>query len=637
MTDTPSHPDNPKEIEEILDKMPSCPGVYLMKDSKGQIIYVGKAVNLRSRVRSYFRESGDQRFSVRFLRGKVKTIETIVTDTEKEALLLENVLIKKHHPRYNIRLRDDKTYISLRLDPHEKWPRLVRVRRRKSGDKALWFGPFSSSQAVKETMRFIQRLFPLRSCPDHVLKNRSRPCVLHQIERCSAPCVDLVSEGHYKEYVDQTILFLRGRREEVVKLLKEKMWEFSKQQAYEKAAEIRDRLQAISSTIEKEKVVSHHDIDRDAVVLQREQGTVLILVHHYSAGTLTNSISFAFTDHGLPESEILESFLVQYYDEGRTVPREVLLSETPERPQVLEDLLAEKRQGAVKIYTPKRGDKRQVLEMARKNAVVELERRLAGEKNRQQVLASLQRKLHLESSPQRIECFDISNIQGSFNVGSMTCFVNGDPEKSQYRRFKVKTVVGQDDFSSMREVLSRRYTRVIREDGDLPNLIVIDGGKGQLNIALEVLKELGLLGKVPVCGLAKARLQGGSQNEEMIRTEERVFLPGRKNPVRFDQSDPALFILTRIRDEAHRFGVTYHRKLRSSSNLRIGLEEIPGVGPKRRRALLDHFKSLAALREAEIDALAEVSGITKGLAKEIHQFFHQTQPVEEEDDSRAFP
>lgn len=615
----------PPTIEEQLDSLPTRPGVYLMKDADDRVIYVGKALNLRTRVRSYFRESGDGRANVAFLRGRVANLETVVTATEKEALLLENLLIKKHQPRYNIRLRDDKTYISLRLDVEHEWPRLHRVRRRREGDRAEYFGPFSSSKAVKETMRFLQKLFPLRSCPDQVLRNRTRPCVLHQIDRCCAPCVGRVEPHKYQEYVDQTKLFLRGRREEVIELLRAKMWEYSEAMLYEKAAEVRDSLQAIERTMEAEVVASHRTFTRDVIGLARERGRMAFTVLQFRRGNLDETQTYDLKDPGLDDAAVMEDFIGQYYDGGREVPRDVLVSVEPANGEMVRRIVEELRGGPVRLAVPQRGEKTRLVQMAVGNARQELERRLAGEKSREQVLQNLQNKLKIANHPRRIECFDISNFQGSFNVGSMTCFIDGQPDKSQYRRFKIRTIEGQNDFAAMREVLTRRYGRALREKTELPDLIVIDGGKGQLNIAIEVLRELGLLGRVPVCGLAKARLKplrGGGVETDKTRTEERIFLPNRKDAVRFDQSDPALFVLTRIRDEAHRFGVEYHRKLRGRANLRTGLEDLPGVGPKRRRLLITHFGSLARLRAASPEDIAAVPGIPTKLAREIHQFLH---------------
>ncbi|MCC7392653.1 excinuclease ABC subunit UvrC [Candidatus Sumerlaeota bacterium] len=618
-------------VERLLETLPAQPGVYIMKDDKGKVIYVGKAANLRSRVRSYFRDKGDERLHVPFIRSRVADVETIVTDTEKEALLLENVLIKKHRPRYNIQLRDDKTYISLRLDTAHEWPRIHRIRKRRAGDKALYFGPFSSSSSVRETMRFLQRIFPLRSCPDNVLRNRTRPCVLYQIDRCCAPCVGLADREKYREYVDQTILFLNGKRDQVADLLRKKMWEYSDALAFEKAAAIRDQLEAIDLTIEKEKVVSHRKFDRDLIALVRERGRMLFMVITFRAGKLDTSRAYDFKDHGLSDEESMEGFLSQYYDGSHDAPRDLVLSVLPSNLEIVRQSLTEQRQGPVRMVAPQRGEKLRLLEMAAKNARNELEKRLAGEKSRQQVLENLQSQLSLPTLPRRIECFDISNFQGSFVVGSMTSLLDGEPDKANYRHFKVQTVEGQDDFASMREVLTRRYSRIVREGGELPDLIVIDGGKGQLNIAVEVLRELELLGRVPVCGLAKSRLVGGKEGVRLqLRTEERVFLPNRKLPVVFDQSDPALFILTRIRDEAHRFGVAYHRKLRSMSNLKSGLEDLPGIGPKKRKMLLRHFGSLARLREATAAQIAGVEGMNAKLAEQLWQFLHAEEISGEE-------
>lgn len=630
----------PETIGRQLEGLPARPGVYMMKDGEGKILYVGKAINLRTRVRSYFREAGDGRLSVGFFRAKVAAIETVVTATEKEALLLENVLIKKHKPRYNVRLRDDKTYISLRLDVAHEWPRVHRVRRRSAGDKALYFGPYSSSAAVKETMRFLQRLFPLRSCPDSVLRNRSRPCILHQIDRCCAPCVGLVDHERYNEFVDQTILFLNGRQDEVLELLENKMMEYSDAMAFEKAAVVRDRIRAIQRTVEVENVVSHRRFDRDVIAMARGGGRAFVAVFPYRAGNLESPDTFALKDPGHDDATLMEAFLGQYYDGTRSVPRDVLLSCESANSELMTAALTAMREGPVRLTMPRRGDKVRLVELAAKNARHELEKLLAGEQSRERVLADLESSLHLPRTPRRIECFDISNIQGTFVVGSMTCFIDGDPEKSLYRHFKVRSVDGQDDFASMREVLTRRYARVLREGGDLPDLVVIDGGKGQLNIAVEVFRELDLLGRVPVCGLAKARLESGAKGRagtSSNHSEERVFLPNRKSPIVFGQSDPALFVLTRIRDEAHRFGIAYHRKLRASASLRTGLEEIPGVGPKRRRELLRHFGSLTRIRAATAEELATAPGVNAKLATEIHAFLHrpdasaETEPEHEDE------
>ncbi len=614
--------------EEFLAGLPTSPGVYLMMDRAGKPVYIGKAVSLRQRVRSYFNQSGDERFFVRYLRDRVASIETIITDTEKEALLLENTLIKKHKPRYNIRLRDDKTYISLRFDTTHEWPRIHRVRKRRRGDRALYFGPYSSSKSVNETMSFLQRLFPIRSCTDHELETRARPCILHQIDRCSAPCVGRVDRETYAEYVRKSLLFLSGRKPEVIGLLSEKMAEYSEALRFEKAALVRDRLEAVRRTVEEEKVHSHRAFDRDVVAMLRGAGRAVFGVLEFRGGRMQDSRTFDVRDTGVEDASLAEEFLSQYYDTTRPVPRDVLVSHEPANRELLERTLAEQREGPVRLRVPKRGGKRRLMEMARQNAEAALERLVAGKKTVDATLENLRASLKLPSLPRHIECFDISTFQGSFSVGSMTCFRDGESDKSGWRRFRIRTIDGQNDFAMMREVLSRRYRKAAEGEESPPDLIVIDGGVGQLNIAVEVLKELKLFGRVPVAGLAKARTKRAG--EETFRTEERVFLPGRKNPVTFNRADPALHLLERIRDETHRFGVTYHRLLRTKSALRTGLEEIPGVGPKRRNLLLKHFGSLGAIRAADVESLASVPGIPPETAETIHRFFLRKPPPEDE-------
>ncbi|MDK2970333.1 MAG: excinuclease subunit [Candidatus Sumerlaeota bacterium] len=607
--------------DDSLARLPTSPGVYMMLDAKGRVLYVGKAINLRSRVRSYFREGGDGRFLVPYLRDRTETVETFITDNEKEALLLENTLIKKHKPRFNIRLRDDKTYISLRLDTTHKWPRLHRVRRRRRGDKALYFGPYSSSKDVTETMRFLQRLFPLRSCSDAELQRRVRPCILHQIDRCCAPCVHQVDPAVYARYVEQTMQFLRGRRDDVIQLLRAKMDEYSEELLFEKAAMVRDRMNAMQGTVEESKVYSHRVFDRDVMAFVRSAGRMVFEVISFRQGRLDETRAFVVRDTDLEDAEALEQFLSQFYDTTRNVPLDILVPFEPANREFLEEMLRSQRGGPVHLRVPLRGVKRRLIEMAAQNARAELERAVSGAKSVAETLESLQSMLGLPRPPRVIHCFDISTFQGSFPVGSMVCFRDGEPDKNNYRRFKIRTVEGQNDFAMMREVLTRQYSRAARGEGEKPDLTVIDGGIAQLNIAVEVLGELGLTDDFPVVGLAKSRLKDRG-TEEKERTQERVFLPGRKNPVVFRRSDPALHLLERVRDETHRFAVTYHRLLRSRSALRSGLEEIPGVGKKRAAQLLKHFGSLARIKAATIDELAAAPGVPMKVAEQVHAFFH---------------
>jgi excinuclease ABC subunit C len=616
-------------LAERIALLPTAPGCYLMVDAKGSVIYVGKAKNLRARVRSYFREGGDvTRPFVGFLVRRVDDVQFIVTDTEKEALLLENTLIKKHKPRYNIELKDDKTFLSLRLDTTAEWPRLQRIRRPRRGDRARIFGPYASAGSLKQTLRFLQRIFPLRSCPDHVLRNRSRPCILHQIGRCCAPCVGLADRHEYKVFVENTILFLEGRRDEVTALLHRKMEEFSDAMEFERAAAVRDQLRALQRTVETERVATHRAFDRDVVALNRAAGRMVVTVLQYRGGNLEGTRHFDFADTGQDDGEVLDSFLAQAYEGARLVPRDVLTSHAPESRELLESVLAEARGGPVRVMAPERGEKRRLVELALTNGAQMLGRVLAGEKTRESVLSGLQSALGLPRPPHRVECFDISNFQGAFVVGAMTCLIDGEPARGEYRLFRVKGVAGQDDFASMREVLTRRYRRVIGEGGPLPDLIVIDGGKGQLAVACVVLEELGLIGRVPVVGLAKARLKGTSKGVRLpVRTEERVFLPGRKNPVVLGRANPGLHLLMRVRDEAHRFGVSYHRRLRGKSSLMTGLEGIAGLGEKRRKDLLRHFGSLLRVREASVEQLGEV--LPALLAARVWEVLHRPAPEQE--------
>lgn len=612
--------------DDILAGLPPTPGVYLMKDGNGRVIYVGKAVNLRNRVRSYFRDSGDGRFFVPFLRSRVHDVEVVMTDTEKEALLLENTLIKKHKPRYNIRLRDDKTYISVRLDIGHRWPRVHRTRKIRRGDKALYFGPYSSAASVKETLRFLQRLFPLRSCSDRELENRARPCVLHQIDRCCAPCVKDVDPGVYAGYVQGARRFLEGKREDVIALLESRMQEHSEQLEFEKAAVILDRIRAMQRTIEEEKVHSHRAFDRDVVAFARGGGKAVFVVHCYRGGRLDEQVSFKLADVNLEDATALEGFLSQYYDTTRDTPRDILLPCEPDNRELLAEGLMQQRGGPVRVASPQRGRKRRLVEMAGQNAQDILNRVLAGHKTVAETLEALRAALRLATRPRWMECVDISNFQGSFSVGSLTCFRDGEPDKSGYRRFRIRSVEGQNDFAMMREVLSRRYRRLAAGEEDAPDLLVIDGGVGQLNAALAALEEIGVAGRFAVVGMAKSRLKmrpGPVRADDKYRTEERIFLPNRKNPVTFERNDPALHLLERLRDETHRFAIEYHRLLRSKAALKSGLEEIPGMGPKRRAALLKHFGSLARIKAASREELAAAPGLPATVADTVYDFLHQ--------------
>jgi len=599
-----------KELEKNVDTIPTSPGVYIMKSKGGEVIYVGKAKDLRARVRTYFRD-GDSRYSVKFLMERAADIDFIVTSTEKEALLLENTLIKQHKPRYNVRLKDDKTYVSLRLDPREDFARVTIMRRYKR-DGALYFGPYSSAAAVRETLRSIQEIFPIRRCSDLEFRNRTRPCINYEIDRCTGPCSDLISKDEYHKLIDEVVMFLKGRNVDLARELKKSMQDAADSLDFEKAARLRDRLRSIEQTLEKQRAVSAAAIDQDVFGIHSEGSDVQIQVLYVREGKLADSGSYTFRLRRMTVPELFSSFIKQFYTEERVVPKEILVPVEVEDGALLAELLSDRRGRKVAIRCPKRGDKLRLVEMASTNARKSLEARRAAAQRDSSALVALGKKLRLPDAPGRIECVDISNIGGTDAVGSLVVFEEGKPNKSRYRRYRIKSVSGADDYAMMEEVLTRRYKRALKEN-DLPDLLIVDGGKGQLNVALDVLRRLGVVG-LNVAALAKPAHP---------TEHDKVFLPGRKNPVTFTASSPALHLLQRIRDEAHRFAVTYHRRLRKKSRLRSALSDIPGVGDKRRRALLKHFGSVDAVKEASQQDLAGVPGMPGSLAKRIYLYLHQ--------------
>jgi excinuclease ABC subunit C len=608
------------EIEIDLKRFPTASGVYLMRGEDETVLYVGKAKNLRARLRSYFNAAGDGRGQIPFLMNRVHRIDTMVTDTEKEALILENTLIKKYRPRYNINLRDDKTYLSIRLDPREDFPALQTVRRVRR-DGALYFGPYASGSAVRETLKEIYRIFPLRHYPLATCRRRGRPCLFHQIGQCSAPCHGRISREEYRHLVDGVVALLSGRESEVVGILTERMQQASEQMRYEEAARLRDQIQAISATVEKQKVVEAGGGDQDVVGLHREGGEVEIVLMFIREGKLIGRRSFPL-EWRLDEDELLGAFLKQYYSRDVVIPDQILIPFAPHDTDSLMVWLSEKRGRKVHILAPQRGDKVRLVEMAARNAEQSFRERGSRREARREVLEEIRQRLHLSRIPRRMECFDISHVQGSQTVGSMVVVIEGEPAASEYRRFKIATVDGNDDFASMREVLARRLKRGIKE-GELPDFILIDGGKGQLAVVVTVLEELDLLGRIDVAGMAKSRVISNMKGRAVERSEERFFLPGRKNPVVLRQGSAALFMLERLRDEAHRFAISYHRNLRGKSALSSALEAIPGVGAARRKLLLKYFGSVKNIRAASREELAAVEGVPARTADAVYRYFHQ--------------
>jgi len=648
-------------LRRKIRELPAEPGCYLMRDRAGAVIYVGKAASLRARVRQYFDEGGgDDRLFVPLLDDLLGDVEVVVTRSEKEALLLENELVKKHKPRFNVRLRDDKDFIVLRLDERHPYPRLeVRRARERRDDGVRTFGPYSSASSIRETLRVVNRHFQLRTCTDHVLEHRRRPCILFQIQRCPAPCVYELPEEQYRRSVEEAVAFLEGRETELIGRLRERMREAAGALRFEEAARVRDQLQAVERSLETQRVLLGDDADRDVVGLFREGPDLAIQVMVMRGGKLSDSRSHPVAGNEFPAPELLSSFLALYYEQN-AMPDEVLLPIEPDGAEALAELLSERRGRRVRLLTPQRGAKADLLEVAARNAEQSFRAWHDREERRGEALAALAGALHLAREPRWMECYDISTFQGAMAVGSGVSMRDGEPDKENYRRYKVKGVAGQDDFAMIHEVVGRRLRRALG-DGSFPDLLVIDGGRGQLQAALAAARDLGVATRpepgnpgvpfVEMVGLAKSRLldaaalstarvvgrrasrasrladaaEAGEKGfvAEGARSPERVFLPGRKDPVVLRQNSAALFLLVRLRDEAHRFAIDFHRKLRRGRNLQSVLEEIPGVGAGRRRALLRALGSLKRVREASADELAAVEGIGPRQAQVVWDFFHR--------------
>ena len=603
-------------LKEKIKNAPGYSGVYLMKDVDDRVIYVGKAKNLHARVRSYFGGT-DSRRMVPFLISRIKDIEFIVTDTEKEALILENNLIKKYRPRYNINLRDDKNFYSIRIDTKETFPRFQLVRRVQK-DGARYFGPYSSGASVKQMLHYLHRVFPLRTCRDLEFKTRKRPCVEFQIKRCLAPCCGLVTDKDYRKIVAEAILFMEGRGGRLVRQLRSRMDRAAEGLDFEEAARTRDRIGAIEATLEKQRIVSTSFKNQDIFGLYREGDRIQVYAIYVRKGAIIGQRKFPLLKTGMESSEALSSLLKQYYSTGPAIPGEIIVPERMEDTQIIEQWLTEKRGKKVSLVVPRRGDRRDLLAMALSNAENALRAEEKLEADNEGVLEALAKALLLKKIPCRIECFDISNMGGKYAVGSLVSFNRGVPEKSRYRRFRIKTKEDADDYGMMREVLERRYSG----GGTLPDLIVVDGGKGQLGVALSVLCGLGVE-EVEVIGLAKESRElptGGLSR--VFKDRDRVYLPNRKNPLYLSRYPRALLLLQRVRDEAHRFAVTYHRKVKETEDFRSVLDNISGIGKTRKNLLLTHFLEMDKIANASREKLEEVSGIGEKAAYRIFEYFH---------------
>ncbi|MCB1112842.1 MAG: excinuclease ABC subunit UvrC [Chlamydiales bacterium] len=590
-----------------IDTFPKKPGVYLMKNRWGTILYIGKAKNLRQRVKQYFVPGRDGRFMVPFLVSKVTDVETIVVTSEKEALLLENTLIKKHQPRYNVLLKDDKSYIALKLTKH-RWPmlQLVRYKGKPKAD-GQYFGPYTSAYAARQTFDLINKLFPLRQCSDQELARRTRPCILYSMKRCIAPCVGYCTEQEYSDHVDHTVKFLRGQDKEILRDLRHQMEGFSENLEFEKAAAVHKTIQQIETTVEKQHVDKPLGVDVDAVGVYRQGDEVIVCQLLYRGGKLIGSSNHSFSEIAQDDSELVASFLVQRYEAQTYLPHEILVPIKVDQAQDIEEVIAAKGQRRVQIISPKRGEKVKLIEMANVNAKAAFAKEKDARAIRERTLLEMQEKLRLKRYPRRIECFDNSNISGTEPVSSMVVFIEGEKDKKRYRKYKVKTVDRQDDYATMYEVLMRRYRRG-KEENDLPDLIIIDGGKGHLNVALKVLEELNII-TIDVIGIAKEEAR-----HDKGMTAEQVFLPNVKDPIHLKKSSSILFLLQQIRDEAHRTAVSFHRQRRSKRVIHSALDDIPGIGPAKKKALMKRFGSVKRIKEADISELCLVKGITKELA-----------------------
>lgn len=595
-------------LRDTLQRAPDRPGVYVMKDAKGQVIYVGKAASLRSRVRSYFRESraGDPKTDL--LVRQIRDLDYIVTGNELEALILESNLIKRHRPRYNIALRDDKHYPFLKLTTDEDFPRLV-VARRVAKDGAAYFGPFYPATAVREMLKLARRLFPLRTCRIKIDGVLPRPCVQYAMHRCNAPCAGRESREAYWRTVKDVERFLEGKEDDLGKEMTREMERAAAELRFERAAALRDQIQALNMVRERQKIISTDPVDQDILGVVRQGGEACVQLFFVRKGRLLGRESFFFNRvSGWSDGEILSAFIRQFYS-GSVIPApEVLVSEAPTERDLIARWLSQRREGNVEIHAPQRGRKRDLVAMAEENAALALHTHLFSRDNRQQVvLEELQRAVNLPGLPHRIEGFDVSNIHGSEACGSVAVWENGAVKKDEYRRFKIKTVEGADDYAMMGELLRRRYSRALEEGGKLPDLILLDGGRGQLNAGVKALEEMGL-DYLPIVSLAK-------------RAEE-VYTPDSIEPLVLDLTSPALHLLQKIRDEAHRFAVSYHKKLRSRRTIRSVLDQIPGVGPAVRTNLLKSFGSARKVKDASVAEMAAVPKVTPKLAQRIHDFFH---------------
>jgi excinuclease ABC subunit C len=601
------------ELATRAATLPTQAGVYLFVDRRGKVLYVGKAVNLRARVKQYL-QGHDERQMVPFLVSRAVDVQVVVVDTEKEALLLENTLIKKHRPPFNAKLRDDSNFLHLRVDRTKAWPTFDLVRRIKA-DGARYFGPYHSASKARATLAFVHRAFPARTCTDAVLQSRKRPCLLHQMGRCLAPCVGLVDAAAYDEVVDDAIAFLEGKGGLAVRSLERRMRDHAERLEFEQAARLRDLVTSIRQSVERQKMVDADLQDRDVWGLWREGRQGAFVVMPVREGMMGEPRAGSF-EAGEPDDELLSSLLNTVYD-GALVPRQVLLPAAPANQAALAEVLAERRGGKVELLVPKIGDKARLVELAGENAKVRYHAKTDAEARHRNAMEALAEALELPAPPHRMECYDNSNLQGDAPVAARSVFLDGRPARAEYRRYRIKTVVGADDYASMRELVTRRFRRVLDGTEPAPDLLVVDGGKGQVAVAVAALQDLGFHDQ-PVVGIAKPRTEHGRGDRDAT---DKLVLPHRKDPLRLPRNHPGLRLVQHLRDEVHNHALKYHRKVRSEERLTSVLDELPGIGPARRTALLRALGSVEAVADADVDTLAAVPGIGPAVAAAIRAAF----------------
>lgn len=597
-------------IQDRLSTVPDEPGVYLMKDSAGTILYTGKAQNLKKRLASYFSKTSRLDVKTQVLINKIVDFETIITASEKEALILESNLIKRYKPRYNVVLKDDKRYPSLRLDLEHPYPKLSIVRKiRKDG--GLYFGPYSSAQAVRETLKIINKTFKLRKCSDREFKTRTRPCLNCQMQGCLAPCCRDIDKNIYNEMVKEVILFLKGRTPELIGKIKKKMLAAAEKRDFERAAVLRDKMFALEKTVEKQIAVSTDFMDRDVIAIARLPELSFVTLLFIRGGFLLGSSNFDFTETMSTDAEMIGTFIRQYYEKIHFIPKEILVPVSLEDAALIEDWLKTIKGEKIRILWPRKGEKARLIKMATQNAEKGLKDRLISLASEMDILTGLQKRLRLNRLPLRIECFDNSNLAGTAPVASMVVFEKGKANKSAYRRYKIKTVTQSDDYAYMAEVLRRRYCKG-EMSKPFPDLLIVDGGKGQLNIAGSVLEDLGLEREFEIIGIAKKDIQ-------ISDDQDKVYRLARANPINFGKHGNLLLFLQKIRDESHRFAISFHRKRRTADAMRSALDTVPGVGKKRKKILLSHFKSIKRIRMASTEELSALPGISPQLAGTIKE------------------